>query len=132
MAFKDKEIEKEYKRKWHQENKEKNRNKRAAYKKEWELKNKDKISEYNKKQNLKNKDKISKYNKKYRIENLEKVKLLDKNRDKEVRRLGSIKRTEKLSNGYINQILAQQGFPKESITPELIEVKRIILKTKRL
>lgn len=42
------------------------------------------------------------------------------------------KRTERLADSYVVNKLKQNGFSKESITPELIEVKRIILKTKRL
>lgn len=39
---------------------------------------------------------------------------------------------EGLETPYILRILIQGGFPKEAITPELIELKRITLKTTRL
>jgi hypothetical protein len=44
----------------------------------------------------------------------------------------SKKKAATLTDGYILNQLTSKGFPKESITKELIDVKRIIIKTKRL
>ena len=57
---------------------------------------------------------------KYRVENKEKIKLR------------SVKDIALLSDSYIRRALVVQGFKNEQITPELIELKRITLKTKRL
>ena len=60
------------------------------------------------------------YDKKYREANADKI----KNNAK--------KSILTIDDRYAKSLLKLNGFPKESITPELIEVKRIILKTKRL
>ena len=57
---------------------------------------------------------------KYRVENKEKIKLR------------SVKDITLLSDSYIRRALVVQGFKNEQITPELIELKRITLKTTRL
>ena len=57
---------------------------------------------------------------KYRVENKEKIKLR------------YVKDRALLSDSYIRRALVVQGFKNEQITPELIELKRITLKTKRL
>mgnify|MGYP003654648732 CR=1 FL=1 len=57
--------------------------------------------------------------------------LYNKNNKEKINK-NSNKRTERLANCYVVNKLKLSGFPKESITPELIEIKRIILKTKRL
>jgi Recombination endonuclease VII len=85
MAFKDKNKEKEYKRKFYQENKEKIKEKSRAYefnnkdrikkrRAQYRLKNRDKIRESVKKYRLNHKDKILKYNKKWYLENRDVVK----------------------------------------------------------
>ena len=51
---------------------------------------------------------------------------------KERRNDATRKNTVSLSDGYIKDQLRHQGFPNESITPDLIELKRITLKTSRL
>jgi hypothetical protein len=40
--------------------------------------------------------------------------------------------TKMLKDSYIKRLLIQNGFPKNEITKELIELERIIIKTKRL
>jgi len=56
------------------------------------------------------------------------------NKEKEKARLIKLKalNVKELRDYYVKQILRQQGFKSEQITPELIELKRITLKTKRL
>lgn len=66
-----------------------------------------------------NKNKIVEYNQKYRKSHPETI--LRLNRDQ----------CSKLNNNYVRQQVAK-NFPKESITPELIEWKRISIKIKRL
>ena len=51
---------------------------------------------------------------------------------KERAKLKVAKNRLNLEAPYINKLLKAQGFPKEAITPELIEVKRLIIKTRRL
>jgi len=69
---------------------------------------------------IKNSIKINKNKIKYDLLNPEKAKER------------SIKAIKVLGNSYLNKCLTQKGFTKEQITPELIEVQRIIIKTKRL
>ena len=70
MPFKDKEKEKEYQKKYYQENKEKEK----EYKKKYYQENKEKEKEYQEKYNQENKDKRKEYYKKYYQENKEKIK----------------------------------------------------------
>jgi hypothetical protein len=42
------------------------------------------------------------------------------------------RRRIKIVDNYVKTNLIAKGFPKETITPELIEVQRLIIKTKRL
>ena len=51
---------------------------------------------------------------------------------RERQRASMRKRIASLSDGYIKERLTKQGFKNEQITPELIELKRITLKTTRL
>ena len=67
-----------------------------------------------------NPDLAKQISKKYRQYNTEKVKAAAK------------KVNEDLHDWILKQHLKSQGFPPEAITQELIEVKRIIIKTKRL
>ena len=91
--------------------------------------------EYNRKWRAENAEKIKASQAKYCAENAEKVKAYKaewfaKNAEKEkVRRAKSI---AELKDGYVEEMLRRQGFKKEQITPELIELKRITLKTTRL
>ena len=62
--------------------------------------------------------------KKYRRNNKEKLNIKSK-------KYNAIIRNE-LGDSYVKLQLTNQGFLKDQITPELIELKRIMLKTKRL
>ena len=97
-----------------------------------------------------NSEKIKAQKKAYREANIEKVKVLEKayqeansekikTREKDWRKANHEKVkankkriTERLPDCIIKTNLKAQGFPPEAITKELIEVKRIIIKTKRL
>ena len=67
-----------------------------------------------------NAEQIKEYQKEYAKKNAERI----KEHKKEYRK--------NLSDGYIKQEFKHQGYPPNQITPELIEVKRLIIKTKRL
>lgn len=77
--------------------------------------------EYSKKYNKENKEKIKKYNKKYRKENREYLIKLDK------------QRKEELTDSYIKQIIKANNKLSnyQSISPETIETKRLLIKIKR-
>ena len=47
-------------------------------------------------------------------------------------KVSTLSSIENLGNAYVKQRLRTQGFKNEQITPELIELKRITLKTTRL
>lgn len=55
-------------------------------------------------------------------------------KEKEYRKGYNKRKSNELLDGYIKTLLASEGFPRESIkqNPELIETKRLIIKTKRL
>jgi len=98
-------------------------------------KTKEEKAEYMRKWRAENVEKIKAKKAKYRAENPEKVKghsakWYSENSEKEKAR--QVKYTTELKDMYIKAVLRQQGFPNESITPELIELKRITLKTERL
>jgi len=76
--------------------------------------------EYAKKWNLNNPEKVKENDKKWHLNNPEKLKETKKNY------------TNELGKGYLNSQLRSKGFKKEQITPELLEVQKIIIKTKRL
>ena len=93
----------------------------------------------------KTKEEKAEYMRKYRAENPEKVKATRVKRAKyraenaewsaffaEKERARRAKNITELKDVYVEETLRRQGFPKESITPELIELKRITLKTTRL
>jgi len=82
--------------------------------------NKIKIAQERKKYRLENKKKIDKYRKKYRLENKKAASKYQK------------KYVEKLNIPYLKSLLKQQGFSSEQLTPEIIELKLILIKTKRL
>jgi len=90
-----------------------------------------------------NKDYKKEYQHKYRKDNYKSVCLSVKERVNFYNKNNPIKYLEnynkanstriiKITNSYIINILNRKGFTKEQITPELIEVQRIIIKTKRL
>ena len=130
-----KEEKAEYMRKYREANKEKINNQKLISNKKFREKNPEYFKESSKKfreknpEYSKNKNKINyKKNKEYYT----KKSFLYNKENKEKINKNANNRTEKLTDGYVKNKLKQSGFPKESITPELIEVKRIILKTKRL
>ena len=81
---------------------------------------KEERSEYMRKYYAANKEILKAHSVKWNAENPEKVKAR------------STRSVADLKESYIKSKLRQQGFPNESITPELIELKRITLKTSRL
>ena len=121
----------EYNRKWRAENVEKIKANKAKYRAE----NAEKIKSYRAKWGAENAEKVKASQAKWNAENPEKIKASQaewfaKNAEKEkVRRAKSI---AELKDGYVEEMLRRQGFKKEQITPELIELKRITLKTTRL
>ena len=60
----------------------------------------------------------------YRVKNLENSLITNRNSEK--------KAIAELKDRYLIKLLKKQGFKKDQITRELIELKRITLKTKRL
>jgi hypothetical protein len=88
---------------------EENKIKLLKYQRKYVQENKIKIAKHNKKYKEKNKIKIAKYNKKY----FQEIK-------------------ENLNGQYLKILLEKQGFSKEQMTPEIIELKLILIKTKRL
>ena len=76
--------------------------------------------EYMRKWRAENAEKIKTHNTKYRAKNAENIKT------------SNAKATSSLASHYVKRILVSQGFKNEQITPELIELKRITLKTTRL
>lgn len=118
------------------------------------LNNPNKFKEYQKEYLKNNLDKVTNRNKNYREKNIEKFKILDaeyrkknkerlKRQQKEWRELNKdeIKNKKKLDHQYncnnltdfyVKSTLVRIGFNRNEITPELIELKRITLKTTRL
>jgi hypothetical protein len=115
------EIIREKDRKYWQQNKDEiNLKRRQRY-----LKNDNsKLKEYQKKWRSDNKYYCNLKSIEWRLKNPERLKVISSRHDK--------KMSSELRDSYVRERLVANGFPKESITPELIEVKRIILKTKRL
>ena len=105
------------------------------YMRKWRAENAEKIKTHNAKYHAKNSEKIKAKSAKWAKENPEKVKEIKANyRAKNAEKLKTYnaKAILSLARHYVKGILVVQGFPKESITKELIEVKRLIIKTKRL
>ena len=111
-----KEERKEYNSKYYTENSEKIKARIAKYCTENSEKEKIRKALYYEE----NREGIKVTRAKYRVENKEKIKL---------RR---VKDVTLLADSYIRRALVVQGFKNEQITPELIELKRITLKTTRL
>ena len=111
-----KEEIREYQRNYRKENVEKAK----AYNVKYRAENPEKAKVYSAKYRAKNPEKAKDYSAEYRAENPEKVKA------RRAKYIGVLK------DGYIKELLRQQGFKNEQITPELIELKRITLKTTRL
>ena len=108
---------------------------RGEYMRKYRAKNKEKLKAKKAKYRAENAEKIKSYRAKWGAENPEKIKASQaewfaKNAEKEkARRAKSI---AELKDGYVEEMLRRQGFKKEQITPELMELKRITLKTTRL
>ena len=100
----------------------------AEYQRRYYAENKlrlsERIKERRKKYYLKNKEKTSIQVKQWRDNNPEKRKASKNKSD--------VKAAASLATPYVIRQLKKQGFPREAITPELIELKRITLKTTRL
>jgi hypothetical protein len=116
------EIQLEYRKKYREKNKEKIRSSSSIYRQE--NKKKIKITYYEYYQL--NKEKINKTCKIYRDENIDYI-------NKRAKKINN-QRAGKLMDIYIINQLLKQGFTKDEIksNSELIEVKRLIIKTKRL
>lgn len=100
-----------------------NPRKQNEYQKRYRVKIPEKVKEWDKRSKAKRSELIKKEGKKYRISNAEKIKSAHVDAWKKYRK--------HLHPLYVKSVLIQNGFPKNKITPELIEVKKIILKTKR-
>ena len=99
------------------------------YKKQWDIRNKDKIKEYNKEKWKTDKEKRKASVKEYYKRNPKKLEsAYEKGRNR-----GKKKRDE-LNTEYLRKRLIDQGFNLETINknPDLIEIKRLIIQTKRL
>jgi hypothetical protein len=77
--------------------------------------------------------------KKWKAKNNEKVKETKKRSErnnpikfKEKKKRSKAARRKNITDGYVKSILKIRGFSSEHITPEIIEVQRLIVKTKRL
>ena len=82
-----------------------------------------------------NTEQVKEANAKYRAENAEKEKArFRKYREENAEKIKAknAKRRDDLKDPYVKDTLRAQGFKNEQITPELIELKRITLKTTRL
>jgi hypothetical protein len=123
---------------YNRENYLKNKEKIAERCKKYRLGNKEKIVEINRRYFLENKEKISEKCKEYRLENKEKISERNKKYYLKNKKGGGDyllygrKSRELLLDGYVKSILKKMGFLQEQITPELIELKRINIKTERL
>lgn len=94
--------------------------------KKYRLENIQFIKDINKKYALENKEKLKEYYFKYRLENKEKI-------TEKRRSIGYDKKYRAdINDTYIKRQLIAQGFKTFEITPELIELKRVIIKTIRL
>jgi lipopolysaccharide export LptBFGC system permease protein LptF len=121
----------EYEKKYQQEN----RIKLAESAKKYRQENKIRIAEKKKKYRQENKIRIAEWHKKYRQENKititeEKKKYYQENRIKIIK--DARKNTKNLNLPYLKRLLKRQGFSTEQITPEIIELKLILIKTTRL
>ena len=130
MAWTKEEI-KAYKAKYRKENAEKIK----AGKDKYYVDNAEKVKTRVAKYRAENAEKVKAGKAKWRTENAEKEKVrkakwYSENSEK-VRGFRK-KNSDELKDVYIKERLRRQGFPNESISPELIELKRITLKTTRL
>ena len=114
-----KEAEREYKRRYREANKERILAREKAYREA----NKERVAIKNKKYREANKDKIKAIQKTYR----------EANRKKESARQRDWERAniKAIGASYCANRLKKQGFTPDQITPELIEVKRQLIKINR-
>lgn len=106
---------------------ERNKEKRKIIRKEWYKLNRNKEYESHKNWINNNPDylpKRAKQRKQYASNNKDMINEYQKNYQTIIR--------ENLTDGYVLNYLRIKGFNKEDITPELIEVQRLLTKTKRL
>ena len=137
-----KEEKREYNRKYYADNSERREYMRKYYAEKlkehlakWYVENAEKVKAASAEYRAENPEKIKTSNAKWRKENAEKVKVARakwKRNNPEKTKAYSAKDTALLSDSYIRRALVVQGFKNEQITPELIELKRITLKTTRL
>jgi hypothetical protein len=97
-----------------------NREKITSYQLKWQKGNIEKSRQYAKNWREKHPDKAKEKWKRYKKKYPEKVKIQKQ------------KSRQELQHSYIKGQLLNKGFKSESITPELIEVQTLIIKTKRL
>jgi len=97
-----------------------NNNDRLFYAKQYQKNNPDKINKYQRLYRVKKPKVCKKISEKYYQNNKEKISQK------------FILSSQKTDDRYIKIQLNKNGFKKEQITPELIEVKRLIIKTIRL
>jgi hypothetical protein len=100
----------------------------------WQEANREIVKESNRKWRRTNHEKVKESNRKWRRANPEKVKehiskwrRANPEKAKEYIR----RRVVNCYNNYVRTNLIQAGIPSEQITPELIEIKRTIIKIKR-
>lgn len=96
----------------------------AVRKKEWAANNKERIKGQAKAYYELNRDYLLFKNKEWAANNKDRARELGREKDRRNR--------EAISPAYAAKILGIQGFTAEQRTPELIELKRITLKTERL
>jgi transcription elongation factor Elf1 len=114
--------------------KELNPHKSILYNKDYYQKNKKIIDLNNKEYYLKNREVIIKYKKEFGLKNNYAINKSKEYRNNNKLKIKSYKNNmyETITDVYAKAILRSKGFTKEQITTELIEVQRIIIKTKRL
>lgn len=118
--------------------KDKNDPRLLAYRRKQYIKNKDKFWSYEVRKDSiikwskNNPDKVKKINKNCRDRRSEETKNKIKQRAKTYDCNNMKKHSAELSDLYVSRQLVRDGFKKKELTPELIEVKRLIIKTKRL
>ena len=107
--------------------------------KQWRIENPEKLKKLSKTYSIKHKDKLKAKRAERYAQNPEKLKLRAEKwrianfeHFMQASKEGKRNRRKFLADSYIRDRLIQNGFPKEQITPELIEVQRLIIKTKRL
>lgn len=131
MPYKDPIKKKEFDKAYKLANKEKY----ALIQKNYRENNKLKVAESKKAAYAKNKEHYLNYGKAHYAENKEALKLAMKVysvTNKPRRNAYNAKSSADLKDFYVKAVLRKQGFSNDQITPELIELKRVTLKTERL